>query len=373
MKIKIVHLTSVHPRYDTRIFFKECIALKNMIDCEFSLIVADNLGNEVKDGINILDVGKVNGRINRFINTTKNILNKALEIDGDIYHFHDPELIPIGLKLKKKGKKVIFDIHENIALQILDKDYIPNFLRKIISNLYRKYEVMNLNKFDALVLAEHSYSNYYEKLNKNIEIILNMPDIEPLKEFISEERNKNEIFYIGGISNNRGYDVTIDALKILKEKIPDIFMHYIGPYSEKLINPNEINRLDKNLKLYGRIPLYIGLRYSKHAVVGLSVLKPIGNYTKSYSTKIFEYMALGLPVITSNFELYKNVIEKYNCGICINPLDSNELSDAIEYIIKHPEIAKEMGSNGRRIVAEKFNWSIEKEKLKELYLKILKF
>ena len=115
-----------------------------------SLVIADNLENELKNKINIFDVGKSNGRLKRLLITSKKIYNKARELNCDIYHFHDPELIPIALKLKKNGKKVIFDIHENIALQILNKEYIPKYLRKIISNLYRKYEIKKLKKFDAL-------------------------------------------------------------------------------------------------------------------------------------------------------------------------------------------------------------------------------
>lgn len=370
-KVKISHLTSVHPRYDTRVFIKECCSLSKVNGYEVNLIVADGLGNEDIDNVHILDVGKLKGRMNRIFRTTKNVLTKALELDSDIYHFHDPELIPIGLKLKKLGKKVIFDIHENVALQIMDKEYIPGILRHGISYLYRKYEKNVLKRFDYLILAEDSYKEYYESLNKNIEVILNMPDIESLESFVSNERNKNELFYIGGISNNRGFDVTIDALEILKAEIPDIYFHCIGPYSEELLKSIDKKELDKNMKLYGRIPLHEGLIYSKNAKIGLSILKPIGNYTRSYSTKVFEYMAIGLPVITSNFKLYKNVVEKYNCGLCINPFDPTEIANAIKYILNNPIQAEKMGQNGKRIVLEKYNWTKEEQKLLNVYREIL--
>lgn len=366
-KIKITHLTSVHPRYDTRIYIKECTALANVDDYDVSLIVADGLGNEDKNGVHIFDVGKLHGRINRIFKTSKKVLSEAIALDSDIYHFHDPELIPIGVKLKKLGKKVIFDIHENVGLQIKDKEYIPRGLRNLISYIYRKYEKLMLKNFDYLILAEDSYRVYYESLNQNIEVVLNMPDIESLQGFASKERNKNELFYIGGISKNRGLDVTIDAIKIVKDKIPDIYFHCIGPYSEELLNSIDMKGLEKNIKFYGRMPLLDGLKYSKNAKIGLSILKPIGNYTRSYSTKIFEYMAMGLPVITSNFELYKNIVEKYKCGICVNPLDPQEIANAIIYIINNHSQAEDMGQNGRNVVLERYNWFMEKKKLFGVY------
>ncbi|MDD5360372.1 MAG: glycosyltransferase family 4 protein [Sulfurovaceae bacterium] len=372
MKTKITHLTSAHPRYDTRIFIKMCSSLAANKNYEVSLVVADDKGDEVKNDVKIFDVCKKNGRLNRILKTTKNVYKKALELNSDIYHIHDPELIFIGLKLKKLGKKVIFDVHENVSLQILDKVYIHKMLRKLISKIYRMYEVKSLKNFDVLVLAEYSYESYYKELNNKIEIILNMPDLQPLEQFVSKERNKNEIFYIGGISNDRGFKVTVEALKLLKSRSTDFFMHFIGPYSKDLIDSINFDKIENNIKLYGRMPLYEGLEYSKKAKVGLSILKPIGNYKSSYSTKVFEYMALELPVVTSNFKLYKDVVEKYNCGICVDPLNPKEIADAIEYIMTHPIEAKIMGENGKKAVIEKYNWKLEEAKLFKVYEELIK-
>ena len=115
------------------------------------------------------------------------------------------------------------------------------------------------------------------------------------------------------------------------------------------------------------MPLTKGLKYSRNSKIGLSILKPISNYTQSYSTKIFEYMAIGLPVITSNFKLYKDIIDANNCGICVDPENPNEIAKAIEYILTNPEKAKEMGQNGSRLVKEKYNWENEESKLINIY------
>ena len=88
------------------------------------------------------------------------------------------------------------------------------------------------------------------------------------------------------------------------------------------------------------------------------------------NTKLFEYMNAGIPVICTDFLLWKNIIEKWNCGICIPPRDPVSLQEAMRFMINNPDRAKEMGANGRRAVLEEFNWGIEEKKLLALYRKV---
>ena len=365
-----IHLTSVHPRYDTRIFFKECIALYQEGYC-VALVVADGLGDTQTDGVDIWDVGKPSGRLSRVLHTTQQILKKALALNGDIYHLHDPELIPIGLKLRRLGKEVIFDIHENIALQIKDKPYLPSWSKVPLSRIYVTYERYALKKLSGVILAEDSYTEYYDGINPNQEIVLNLPDIEALQAYRVCSRNTHTIFYIGGISNERGLDVTIEALKLLKVRIPDIYMHYVGNVYDDILEKLDLQGIEKNICFHGHLPLYEGMKLSKEASVGLSILKPIENYMRSYSTKVFEYMAIGLPVVTSNFPLYRNVVEKYGCGSCVNPEDPKEIAEIIYDILTHPKKIEQMGMRGIEAAEKKFNWQCEKKKLIALYEKVL--
>ena len=372
MNRTITHLTSVHPRYDTRVFLRECCSLAKVEEYSVSLIVADNLGDELKNDVSIYDVGKLDGRLNRVLKTTKKVFQKAKELDSDIYHFHDPELIPIGLKLKRMGKEVIFDVHEDTSSQIKNKFYIPKPFRAMFGFMYSILNGYIAKKF-RLVLAEASYEAIYKDKTQDYIILQNFPDTKFLEPYRVVERRKNGIFYIGGVSNERGLDVTIKALKILKDRDIDFYMHYIGPiYSQNLIADLDLEGIEDKIKFYGNMVLNEGFEISKECKVGLSVLKPVKNMQTSYSTKVFEYMAVNLPVITSNFPLYQDVVETFHTGRCIDPQDGSELADAIEYIFTHEEEAKVMGENGSRAVAEQFNWDIENRKLLALYEEILK-
>lgn len=127
----VAHLTSVHPREDVRIFHKECRTLAKA-GYDVSLVVADGKGDETREGVSIIDVGRTEGgRWSRMTATRGRVLHQALELDADIYHFHDPELLPAGLTLRSKGKRVIYDAHETFPATLKTKPYIPwplNFL-----------------------------------------------------------------------------------------------------------------------------------------------------------------------------------------------------------------------------------------------------
>ncbi len=368
MKIKITHLTSVHARYDTRIFVKECSSLAKNTNYEVSLIVADGKGDEVKNEVHIFDVGaKAGGRISRMTNTVKKVFQKAIELDSDIYHMHDPELIPAGLKLKKMGKKVIFDAHEDTPKQLRNAPYLNTFLRAVISRSYGVFERFTLAKFDYIIAATPYIREKF--LSKNSIDINNFPILEELGNDTPWNEKKDEICYVGGIAKIRGIKELVRAM----ENVNNVRLNLAGKFVEKDVEI-EVKKYAgwskvNELGFVGREEIADILSRSK---AGIVTLHPIINYQDALPVKMFEYMAAGIPVIASNILLWQEIIEDANCGICVDPMNPNEIANAIEYIMTHQDEAQKMGENGKKAVTEKYNWGIEEAKLMRVYEEIMR-
>lgn len=368
--MKIIHLTSVHTRFDVRIFLKECVSLAKYSN-SVSLIVADGKGDELKNNINIYDVGIFRGRLERIRNAPDKILKKAIELDADIYHLHDPELLTIALKLKKEGKKVIFDAHEDVPTQIISKPYIAKPLRRILSKLVAMYEKYICSRLDCVVAATPHIRDKFRSMGIKSLDINNYP---LLNEGGDDKKvfslSKNKVCYVGGISSVRGAKEIIEAMAFVK--YPDVKLALAGIFNEA--------KLEESLKSmtgWSKVD-YIGWLnrdevqdiYAQ-SFAGLVTLHPILNYIDALPVKMFEYMNAGIPVIASNFPLWRNIIEESKCGICVDPLNSEEIARIINYLSENPNIVRDMGANGKRAILEKYNWNKEEKKLVNLYFSLM--
>lgn len=366
MNKKVCHITSAHPRYDVRILYKECISLSNN-KYDVTLIVSDDKKDEIVDGVKIISTQfKPKNRLDRFINANKKIYKKAVNIDASIYHLHDPDLLPLGNKLKRLGKKVIFDSHEDVPEQIKDKQWIPRFIRDVVSNIYEIYEKYSAKRYDAVISVTPHIVERFSKINSNAVMITNYPIIDPNEEII---RNPTKaICFAGGISEQWSHDKIIHAI----EKIEDI--KYILAGNGKNQYMEDIKKLSgwNKVEYKGKIPHSEVKNIYSQSIAGMALnhsSQAKGEGTLG-NTKLFEFMEAKLPVICSDYKLWKDIVEKNNCGICVNPNNLDEIKGAIEYILKNPPKAILMGENGRSVVIEKYNWSTQEEELVKLYQRL---
>ena len=367
-RIKIAHLTSAHPRYDTRIFRKELASLSNsgLFNCHY--VVADGKGDETINGISIFDVGTEQGRLSRMTKTVRRVFNRALDLDCQVYHLHDPELIPIGLKLLRKGKKVIFDAHEDLPKQILSKPYLNIFILKILSWTLNQYEVYATPKFSGIIAATPFISQKFKSLNQNTANINNYPIIGELNKSADWENRKREIAFIGGISEIRGIKQLVNALSITE----NIRLNLVGEFNDPSLRA-ELTQIPgwncvQEYGFLGRKEVAEILGRSKAGVV---TFHPLPNHIDAQPNKMFEYMSSGIPVIASNFPLWEEIIEGRNCGVCVDPLDPREVARGINAILDDDERAQEMGGHGIEAVRNKYNWDVEELKLLDFYKSLI--
>lgn len=337
-----------------------------------SLIVA-NSETYTKDGVKIIGV-KVNAgnRYARILKGPIQVYKKALQVDADLYHFHDPELLPVGLLLKRKGKKVIYDVHEDVPEQVLSKEWIPAFLRHTISRMVKKIEKFASSRFDAVVTATPTINERFKTYNENSVSIHNFPITNELlsEGDLSQGNQRKTAIYIGGITKLRGIEEMVDAIELVNqsESIP---LTLAGKFSPESLEAQVKKQKGwKYVNHAGWLSREEVKSYLGQAFVGLVLLHPEPRYTVSYPIKLFEYMSAGIPVIASNFPLWRQIVEESQCGICVDPLNTKEISDAILWFYKNPDKAMEMGNNGRKAILTKYSWENEAARLTELYKKL---
>lgn len=365
----ICHITTIHPQFDTRIFQKECSSLAKM---GYKVTLICNKGDSgVYDGVNVISL-KVpyTGLLSRIKNIPKEIYKKAIEVDADIYHFHDPDFLYHGLKLLKNGKKVVYDAHEDVPRQLLSKPYGNKLILRIISNIFEPFEDYVVRKLSGIVTADLKVTKRFEKINTNTILLNNYPILDQFEQPAPYSEKKNEVFYVGDIARIRG---VIEMIKAM-EFVDDTTLVLAGSFESK-----ELEEEARNLPQWEKVRFegYISSKQRsallEQSKVGLVVLHPVEKYKDALPTKLFEYMAAGVAVVCTDLKLWADIVTDANCGLLVNPLDPKEIADAINKLIDNPEKAQEYGLNGYNTAIKKYSWASEEPKQKEFYSKILKY
>lgn len=350
-----------------------------MAGYDVHIVTNDGLPDEEKDGIHIWHSGFKPGdsKIKRILQGRTYTYKKALEINADIYQIHDPELIPVGLKLKKKGKKIIYDAHENFPKQILQKDWIPKIFRKILSHWANQYLKRTLKKYHAVLGVSFNQEEQFltEYKLKEVRIITNYPLVEkipiPRIDFETYSVRAKNFCYVGTISREWKNEFIIQAMGEL-----DFSLLLAGDGDQDYLENLKAHKQWKNVIFYGRIPFDKVKDIFNKSIAGLVIIDYVPNCNYKIGTmginKLFENMEAGLPVICTDFILWRDIIDRYKCGIYVNPNDYEQIKNAIKYVVDNPKEAYQMGQNGITAVENEFNWNRQREIYLEIYEKISK-
>jgi len=360
--LKACHISTVHKSSSVRIFHKELTALiKAGYEVDF---IVPNDRDERRDGIQIVALPKARSLIHRMVLLTLRSFWLAVRQKADVYHFHDPELIPVGLLLKLLKKKVIYDAHEDVPRQILSKEFIPGYCRSKVSWMCEKIENSAARRIDAVVSATPFIRDRFMRLGCRCVDINNYPILSEF-EFTNNgwQRKERAACYIGGINRIRGVFEMVDAIGRTNAKL-----FLAGEFSSTA--EYDSVRLSLNwasIDKLGQVSREKIRETLSRSMVGLVLYHPVPNHFEAQPIKMFEYMSAGIPLVASNFPLWKDIIEGNHCGICVDPLNSAAIARAIQWVVDNPDKAKRMGENGLKAVRKKFNWESEEKKLLSLY------
>lgn len=364
--IKVVHVSSGHHRNELRVHLKQCNSLAAAGYLVY-FVVADGEGDAKIGNVEVLDVGIPHGRFQRMLMFPKLLLRRARQINASIYHFHDPELLTIAIALKGRGAKVIYDSHEDVPRSIMSRDWIPFLIRRIVSMCFEFFENFVARRMACVVGATPYIAERFSSIGCRSIAINNFP-LQSEIISVPATRNPNPVVcFLGGITLVRGVREIIVALASLQTR-----MVLAGPFDSDDTR-KELERLPgwRNVDYLGNIDRKSAVEAMRGAMVGMICYLPEPNHVNAFPNKLFEYMAAGLPVIASDFPLWRDIVDGAQCGVCVNPANPDDIRQAIAQMISDPDGCKRMGENGRRAVLEKYNWLNEERKLIQLYQEVL--
>jgi len=362
MNNKICILTTVHYVFDVRIFHKQARTLAN--EGYDVTLIAQYRKDEIIDGIKIIELSRPKNRLHRMFWLTWKTLILSIRQNADVYHLHDPELIFIGVLLKFFGKKVIYDVHEDVPKQILNKEWIGNVsIRKIAAFIINIIEKLGAFLFNRIVVATPDIARKFPK-NKTV-ILRNFPILQLIDNTIPAncKKNKPVIIYAGGLTKVRGIKEIIQSVEYMDDKAE---LWLLGKWeSEKFKKDCENLEGWKYTKYLGFKNLEKVYSFMKFSNIGIINFLPVENNLKAGPNKIYEYMACSLPIVMSNFPYWQKIFKGY--AIFTNPYDPKDIAEKISYLLDNPKEAKKMGERGKKLVEEKYSWETESKKLLEMY------
>jgi glycosyltransferase involved in cell wall biosynthesis len=368
LRARVRHLTSVHPIGDNRIFYREC---KSLADADYDIaLVVGHPPTAPVAGVPVIGVGEPRNRVDRATRTVWKVFRAALKERAQIYHLHDAELLWIGLLLKLMGRCVVYDVHEDTPQQIMNKFWIPRWAKPVLSKGTALMERMAAATFDGVVAATPFIAERFP--TDKTAVVQNFPQLAAARdrpEAVAEDQT-HAFAYTGGLAAVQGLREIVATAALLPA---DLGQAVVAGWFDDDALEAEVRASEgwKRIRFLGRVTPTEVLDAIVSAHCGLVIDHPISNYLDSYSTKMFEYMACGVPVVCSDFPLWVRLVTDADCGVPVNPMDPQAVVKVVEGLCRDPDEARRLGENGRRAIRERYNWENEFAKLDDLYRRLV--
>jgi glycosyltransferase involved in cell wall biosynthesis len=291
----------------------------------------------------------------------------ARTLKAQLYHFHDPELLWVGLALRAGGAHVIYDSHEDVPRDILSKDYLAPWVRRTVAYVFEHFESLAAARLSAVVAAVPRIAQRFEAINPLTVLINNYPTNHELTRAGDTHRTSRTVCYIGGIGSIRGVSEMVRAMSRVEGRLV-----MAGPF-ESTRTQEHVRAMSgwEKVDYRGTVSRDEVRSIMAESCAGLLLFHPEPNHVNAQPNKMFEYMSAGLPVIASDFPLWRRLLVDEGAGLCVDPLNPLEIANAIQQVLDQPELAREMGERGRAAVEARYRWDGEAAKLCDLYRRLL--
>jgi len=368
--MRICVINSVFPPFESRLFHREITALVQA-GHQVTLIGPHNRSEDLVEGVRILGFAPLYPILLRPANWLQ-IVKRLVHVQADAYHFHDAELLPMGLMLTWLTRKpVVYDCFEHYPLAILTDERIPRWGRPAFSQVFGLLERKSVEQLAAvIVLAVYAEDDHrFDRARRRV-VVRNLPRRAMFEE-LPEAPRKRQLIHIGDISESRrGVSILIDMLALMHNR--DASLLLVG----KTDSPQTRRRLDElieahqladRVRFVSPVPYQTVKSYLAESAVGLIPLKAVQRWQFDVPQKAFEYMACRLPFVMSETGATRRFAEETGVGIVVEPQSAQAFAEAVDFLLDNPAQANRMAERGRRAFLEEYNWEKESRKLIELY------
>lgn len=378
--IKVCFLSYTHPYDDTRVFHKEAFSLSQ---AGYQVIhLAPGSGEcSQKLGIDIVTFAKNGKGLIGKLSGLYGFFRKAFEVQADCYHCNEVESWMVGclLKMLRRGKLVVFDIHEHYPSRATEPHF-PRWFRWIGGPIVRILFFVLTPFTDYFIFAKRSVASDFGSCEQRSEFIFNYAPLRmqpPVKGDLSQEnrdaRPSITAIHIGPISRARGWPQLLEALSKMKCRELNVLLLGSVHEGEKTLM-DEASRLGvaDRVCIKSKVPYEQVFAYLKSSKIGLMLYQPgILNHVYAFPMKMYEYMLAGIPFIAPDFAIeVEPVVREEKCGLLLDTSNPDQVAQALDWFCENSSEAELMGNRGARAVLEKYNWEKEKDKLLSVYEKL---
>jgi glycosyltransferase involved in cell wall biosynthesis len=370
----ICHLTSMHPWNDDRIFERACRMLARM--GHRVTLIAPRMSGETIHGVHIIPLPKRSGWARRVIGS-RDAVRLARGLDADIFHFHDPDLLPFMRNLAAEGRAVVYDVHENYVARF-SMWGLPAGLANLLGRWFRSYERACTNRFAGVVAVSDSVLALFDGARREGCVVQNVPDCERFASLGERaERPGTPVIYTSGThSDDRSCLQTIEAMPHVLEKHPDARFVFVGRYEpagyrERLAERGATLGVSASLELEGLVPWEENFRRTAEAHIGCVFYSDNPNNRVTIPNRIFEYMVCGLAVAAHDFPELRSIVEGRGAGVLVDSGSPDSIARGLNHLLDHPEERMAMARRGRDAVLGHYNFRTQCESMAAMYTRIL--
>jgi glycosyltransferase involved in cell wall biosynthesis len=371
--ISVCHFTTSHTELKSRSFHREFMPLA--AHGFVVRYVAPVKSGGRRHGVNLIPMPPRGNRVRRAL-AFPALLVQLLRQRAGLYHFQDPQLLPLAFALKLFfRKRVVYDAYEDFPSIAANTRSVPDFLRPLASKLLARLESLAARCFDGVMTADPLTLRRLARRGTSRKLVFyNFPNLDlfptpraPLKPF--------DVVYRGGLSERTGTLLLLDAMRLLATRRNPARLLLIGYFdsdaAEEAIR-ERIHALDlgANVEIRGRLDHESMARALGEARIGVCPLQPVPKFLLNIPVKIFEYWACGLPVVASDLPPIRPFFRTQHAGFLVPPQSQVRLAESIGWLLDHRQEAARMGQCGRYLVTQRFNNGAEIHKLRRFCARI---